>query len=149
MYSEDYVRETTALGSVQKAMSSVTSDADLAYLARSHEAKIRAAVAEAPQTPLTTLLILAADAAPAVRAGVARNPRMDLPIEVREILAQDKSIEVQFALLKCPTLPDSVLARMARSGVKELAAAAKDRAKTHKASGGAQPAFGQVGFASS
>ncbi|MBN2177707.1 MAG: hypothetical protein JW722_08675 [Demequinaceae bacterium] len=149
MYSEDYVRETTALGSVQKAMASVNGDADLAFLARSHEAKIRAAVAEAPQTPLTTLLILASDAVPAVRAGVARNPRADLPVEVRETLARDKSIDVQFGLLKCPTLPDSVLARLAKSGAKDVASTAKERMKMRKTSGGAQPAFGQVGFASS
>ncbi len=149
MYSEDYSQEKTALGSVQKAMASVNGDADLATLARSHEAKIRAAVAEAPRTPLTTLLILAADVVPAVRAGVARNPRVDLPVEVRETLAQDKSIDVQFALLKCPVLPDSALAKLARSGHKEVSSAAKERVKERKASGGAQPAFGQVGFASS
>ena len=149
MYSEDYVHETTALGSVQKAMESVTSDADLAKLARSHEAKIRAAVAEAPQTPLTTLLVLAADSVPAVRAGVARNTRTDLPVEVRETLAQDKSIDVQFALLRCPVLPESALAKLAKSGHKEVSSVAKERVKERKASGGAQPAFGQVGFASS
>ena len=149
MYSEDYVHGTTALGSVQKAMESVTSDADLAHLGRSDEAKIRAAVAENPQTPLTTLLILAADPAPVVRAGVARNPRVDLPLEVREALVHDKSVEVQFGLLKCPTLPDSILAKLAKSTIKEIAAGAKEMAKTPKSSGGAQPVFGQVGFASS
>jgi len=130
-------------------MASVNGDADLANLARSHEAKIRAAVAEAPQTPLTTLLILASDEAPTVRAGVARNPRADLPVEVRENLARDKSIEVQFGLLKCPTLPESVLVRLGKSGARDVAAAAKQRMKTRKTSGGAQPVFGQVGFASS
>ncbi len=149
MYSEDYVRETTALGSVQKAMASVNGDADLAQLARSHEAKIRAAVAEAPQTPLTTLVVLASDGTPAVRAGVARNPRADMPVGLRETLAEDQSSEVLFALLRCPTLPDKILARLAKSGMKEIATGAKERAKSSKSSDGAQPVFGQVGFASS
>ena len=149
MYSEDYVRETTALGSVQRAMASVNGDADLAQLARSHEAKIRAAVAEAPQTPLTTLVVLASDTTPAVRAGVARNPRDDIPEELRERLAGDKSVEVLRALLRCPTLPERILAKLAKSRVKEISTVAKQRAKTRKSSDELMPVFGQVGFASS
>jgi len=149
MYSEDYVRGTTALGSVQMAMASVTSDADLATLARSSEAKIRAAVAEAPQTPLTTLLILASDEAPSVRAGVARNPRTDLPVEIRETLAQDKSVEVLFGLVKCPAVPEHILSKLAKSSVKDLAAAAKEKMQAPRASSAGYPSFSQVSFASS
>lgn len=149
MYSEDYVRGTTALGSVQKAMATVTSDADLATLARSPEAKIRVAVGESPLTPLTTLLMLSTDEAPSVRAAVARNPRPDLPVQIRETLADDKSVEVLFGLVKCPALPDHLLSKLARSSVKEIQAAVKDRMKAPRPSGGAQPVFTQVGFASS
>jgi hypothetical protein len=149
MYSEDYVRGTTALGSVQKAMASVTSDADLAALARSPEAKIRAAVGESPLTPLTTLLLLSSDEAPTVRAAVARNPRPDIPVQIRETLAEDKSVEVLFGLIKCPALPEHLLSKLARSSVKEISVAAKDQMKVPRPSGGAQPVFTQVGFASS
>jgi hypothetical protein len=149
MYSEDYVRGTTAIGSAQKAMASVTSDADLAALARSPEAKIRAAVGESPLTPLTTLLLLARDEAPVVRAAVGRNPRPDLPVEVREALAQDKSAEVLFGLVKCPAIPQHVLARLAKSNVREVAVAAKSRMEAPRPTGGAQPVFTQMGFASS
>lgn len=149
MYSEDQARGTTALERVQKAMASANGDAELATLARSHEARIRAAVAEAPQTPLTVLIILAKDRVPDVRAGVARNSRVDLPAEVRETLARDKNMDVQIGLLECPVLPETALSRLARSGYRKVSSIAKDRIKALKTSGGAQPAFGQVGFASS
>ncbi len=149
MYSEDYEKGAAALEAVRIATDSITSDAELAALARAPEAKVRAAVGEQAKTPLGVLLVLATDTAPAVRAAVGRNPRVDLPLKVRETLAQDKSVEVLFGLLKCPTLPDAILARLAKSSVREVAAAAKERAKVHKTSGGAQPVFGQVGLAPS
>lgn len=149
MYSEDHETATTALGSVRRAMGTVESDADLANLARSPEAKIRATVGEMVETPLTVLLKLAVDEAPAVRAAVGRNPRADLPLAVREALAADKAIEVQFGLLKCPTLPESILAKLTHASNRDVANAAKVRAKARKSSGGALPVLSQVGFASS
>lgn len=148
MFSRDYEGGRTALGSVASVMRDDLTDADLAVLARSEELKIRAAVAERPQTPMTSLLILAEDESPAVRAGVARNPRIDLPIELRETLAQDKSPEVLLALIRCPVVPEKTLSRLARSWNREVASAAKERQKSLKVSGAVASAVGQVGFAS-
>lgn len=147
MFSEGYERGTTALSSVSQVMRDDLTDGELATLARSEEVKIRAAVAERVQTPLTSLLILATDAAPSVRAAVARNPRADIPLEVRESLARDASPEVLFALVRCESVPDSILAKLQRSSIKDLAAAAKERAKAPRPA----PGFGvaQVGLASS
>jgi len=127
MFSEGYESGKTALSSVNQVMRDDLTDSELAVLGRSEEAKIRAAVAERPLTPLTTLLRLASDEAPSVRAGVARNPRSDLPIEVREALATDKDITVQLALLRCPTVPEAIVRKMGRSWNREVAAAAKKR----------------------
>lgn len=149
MFSEDYARDTTALGSVQKVMRDDLTDSELASLARSGELKIRAAVAEHSQTPLTSLVKLASDEAPGVRAAVARNSRVDIPLEVRETLARDKSLEVLFALVKCESVPGSILSKLARSTNREVAAAAKDRMKRKPIAGAVVSAIGQVGFASS
>lgn len=110
---------------------------------------IRTAVGERAQTPLTTLIVLANDESPWVRAAVARNPRPDIPVEVRETLAQDKSVEVLRALVDCPTVPDNVLAKLARSWHREVASAAKERQRSLKTSGAVASAVGQVRFASS
>ena len=118
-------------------------------MARSDELMVRVAVGERPQTPLTSLLILAADEAPAVRAAVGRNPRADIPIEVRENLAKDKSPEVLHALIRCESMPEAVLSKLTRSFNRDVAHAAKTRLKERKRSGGASPAVGQVGLASS
>src|SRR5512143_106677 len=112
MFSEDYEGGKTALNSVAKVMRDDLTDGELATLARSDQLKIRAAVGERVRTPLTSLLILAADESPAVRAGVARNPRVDMPVEMREALAQDKSAEVLLALISCPAVPEKVLSRL-------------------------------------
>lgn len=133
MFSDHY-EQRTALQSAQKVLADNLTDHELARLASSEEAKVRAAVAERANTPLTTIIRLASDVAPAVRAGVARNQRVDLPIELREDLAKDKSPEVVFALIANPATPGSILGKLARGRNREYAMAAKERLQ---ASGGA------------
>lgn len=144
MFSENYSRQT-ALASMEKALDPDLSDAALASLARSEEAKVRAAVAERPATPLTTLLKLMTDPASSVRVGVARNQRPDMPLDVHEHLAQDKAVEVIYALIENPTVPDSVIGRLARHFHKEYASAARNRLASK---GGAAKVLGRFGIAS-
>jgi len=103
------------------------SDNDLAQLARSEEATVRAGAAAHPNTPMTIILQLARDVAPAVRAGVARNPRIGIPEELLLQLATDNAPEVVFALIANQSVADSVVARAARSKHKDAAGAAKAR----------------------
>ncbi len=103
------------------------SDNDLAQLARSEEATVRAGAAAHPNTPMTLILQLARDEAPAVRAGVARNPRIGIPEEVLRELATDNAAEVVFALIANESVPDAVVARAARSKHKDAAGYAKAR----------------------
>jgi hypothetical protein len=149
MSTEEFGKGASALEAIRQATDSVTSDAYFAALARAREARVRAAIAEGPDTPLAVLLILAKDVAPAVRAAVARNPRVDLPLQIRETLAQDKSVEVLLGLIDCPNLPDVVLSKLSRSTVKKVAIAAKERTKIRNVFGGSSPKFGQVRLASS
>ncbi|WP_084039364.1 DUF2336 domain-containing protein [Demequina sp. NBRC 110053] len=145
MFSENYSRQT-ALASVQRALDHNLTDNELYALARSEEAKVRAAVAERPGMPLTTLLKLAEDVSPVVRAGVARNPRADIPEDLHRQLAGDKSPEVVFALIENPQVPDSVIAKLARQVHKEYAAAARARLASK---GGSAKLLGRLGFATS
>ena len=131
MFSENYSRQT-AIASATKVLAADLSDHELATLARSEEAKVRAAVAERANTPLTSLLLLAQDVAPAVRAGVARNPRPDLPVEIRQDLAKDKSSEVVYALIDNPATPDSILTKFTRSFHRDYAVAAKEALNKRK-----------------
>ncbi|MGC4174558.1 hypothetical protein [Demequina sp.] len=131
MFSENYSRQT-ALAGVNKVLAADLTDNELATLARSEEAKVRAAVAERPNTPLTSLLLLAQDVAPAVRAGVARNPRPDMPVELRQDLAKDKSSEVVYAVIDNPATPDSILSKFTRSFHRDYAIAAKEALNTRK-----------------
>lgn len=146
MFSE-LNEQQTALQSAQKILDDNLTDHDLARLASSDEAKIRSAVAERANTPMTTIIRLATDIAPAVRAGVARNQRVDLPLEIREDLAKDKSPEVVFALIANPAVPAAVLGKLARGRNREYALAARERLS---GSGGAAAKFlGVLGIASS
>lgn len=131
MFSENYSRQT-AIASATQTVGADLTDHELATLARSEEAKVRAAVAERPNTPLTSLLLLAQDIAPAVRAGVARNPRPDLPLELRQDLAKDKSPEVVYAVIENPATPDSILSKFQRSFNRDYATAAKAAAARRK-----------------
>lgn len=148
MFSEDYEVGKTALGSAKRAMDPTLTDGELATLARSDEVKVRAIVAERYQTPLTSLLRLADDEAPQVRAGVARNPRQDIPLEIRERLAHDRSPEVVFAVIKSAGTPEAILKGLTRGMNREVTAAAKAQLKVRKVSGGLA-AVGQMGLASS
>lgn len=112
---------------VKQARDPHTTDHELATLARSEEPMVRAAVAERVETPMTTLLKLSSDEASSVRAGVARNEREDLPVELREQLARDWALEVLYALLRNPQVPDSVVAKLARSRHRDIATAARRR----------------------
>lgn len=103
------------------------SDNDLAQLARSDEAKVRAGAAAHPNTPLTLILKLAADEDSSVRAGVARNPRKDIPEEVLHDLAGDKAADVVFALIANDAVPDSIIARVMRGKHKGAVGPAKAR----------------------
>ncbi len=131
---------------MEKALDPDLSDAALASLARSEEAKVRAAVAERPATPLTTLLKLMTDDAVSVRVGVARNQRTDMPLDVYEQLSQDKSVDVIYALIGNPNVPDAVIGRLARQFHKEYASAARNRLSSK---GGAAKVLGRFGIASS
>jgi hypothetical protein len=112
-----------ALGALDPSLS----DNDLAQLARSDEAKVRAGAAAHPNTPLTLILKLAVDEANSVRAGVARNPRKDIPEEVLRELANDKAPDVVFALIANDSVPDSVIARVMRGKHKDAIGPAKAR----------------------
>lgn len=103
------------------------SDNDLAQLARSEEATVRAGAAAHPNTPMTIILKMARDEAPAVRAGVARNPRTDIPEDIWRELATDNAAEVVFALIANLSVPDAVVARAAKSKHKDAGGAAKAR----------------------
>jgi len=144
MFSDSY-RPQTAISSAQRALDPSLSDHELAQLAHSEEAKVRAAVAERVDTPLTTLVRLSTDVAPAVRAGVARNQRIDIPLELREDLAQDKSTEVVFALISNPAVPNALIGKLARSRHREIAAAARKRLT--EGGGAASKLLGQFGIA--
>lgn len=143
MFSENYSRQT-ALASVEKALDPNLTDAELATLARSEEAKVRAAVAQRPATPLTTLLKLASDESPTVRVGVARNQRADMPEDLHDQLAHDKVADVVYALIENPTVPDAVIGRLARQFHKEYASAARARLASK---GGAAKVLGRLGIA--
>ncbi|WP_297082553.1 hypothetical protein [uncultured Demequina sp.] len=145
MFSENYSRQT-ALASVEKALDPNLNDHELATLARSEEAKVRAAVAERPAMPLTTLLKLAHDVSPVVRAGVARNPRVDIPEDLHRELAGDKSPEVVYALIENPQVSDAIIGKLARQIHKEYAVAARARLSSK---GGAARVLGRFGIAAS
>ncbi|WP_159449657.1 hypothetical protein [Demequina sp. NBRC 110057] len=142
MFSENYSRQT-ALASL-KDLDADLSDRDLVTYSRSEEAMVRAAVAERPTTPLTTLLKLARDESPTVRAGVARNVRVDMPEQVYQDLAGDKVVEVVLALIGNPQVPDSLVAKLGRQFHKEYAGAARERLA---GKGGAAGLLGRVGIA--
>ena len=129
MFSDNY-QQQTAIGSAQRTLDASLTDHELAQLAHSEEAMVRAAVAERVDAPLTTLVRLASDVSPAVRAGVARNQRVDLPIELREDLAKDKSYEVVVALIQNPSLPIGMVRKLARSRNREVAQVARKRLST-------------------
>ena len=133
----------TALESMAKALDPDLTDGELATLSRSDEAKIRAVVAARAETPLTTLLKLATDAAPSVRAGVARNQRPEVPEDLFDQLSRDKSAEVIYALIENPTVPDGIIGRLARQYHKEYSGAARSRLSSK---GGASKVLGQLGI---
>ncbi|WP_159449151.1 hypothetical protein [Demequina sp. NBRC 110055] len=142
MFSAQYSRQT-ALASLQDLNARLT-DHELATLARSDEAMVRAAVAERPGTPLTTLLKLCRDESATVRAGLARNPRPDMLPQIHEDLAADKVVEVVLALISNPAVPDALIARLGRQFHKEYSAAARERLSSK---GGAAGLLGRVGLA--
>ena len=142
MFSSNYSRQT-ALASLND-LDAQMSDHELAALARSEEAMIRAAVAERPGTPLTTLLKLCRDESATVRAGLARNPRPDMLPQIHEDLAADKVVEVVFALISNPAVPDALIAKLGRQFHKEYSPAARERLASK---GGAAGLLGRVGIA--
>lgn len=145
MYSENYSRQT-AMASAERALDPNLTDHELAAMARSDEAKVRATVAERTETPLTALLRLVEDPAPAVRAGLARNPRVDMPEEIHLALMRDKAPEVVHALIRNPHVPDSIIAKLARSRHRDYVHAARQRLATK---GTKAKVLGMVGFATS
>ncbi|MFV0285422.1 MAG: hypothetical protein ACK5IM_03405 [Demequina sp.] len=142
MFSENYSRQT-ALASL-KDLDADLSDRDLVTYAKSEEAMVRAAVAERPSTPLTTLLKLARDESPTVRAGVAKNRRPEMPEQVYQDLAGDKVVEVVLALIANPQVPDALIAKLGRQFHKEYSGAARERLSSKS---GAAGLLGRVGIA--
>ena len=143
MFSENYSRQT-AMASANKVLAADLTDHELATLARSEEAKVRAAVAERPTTPLTSLLLLGQDVSPAVRAGVARNQRPDLPVELRQDLSKDKSPEVVYAVIENPATPDSILSKLSHSFHRDYAGAAKQAIYQRKTAWRREIAYGET-----
>jgi flagellar motor switch protein FliG len=144
MFSENYSRQT-ANASAHTAVPEELTEGELAQLARSPEAKVRATVAARSATPLTSILRLLTDEAPAVRAGVARNQRADMPIEIFQDLASDKAHEVVSALISNPAVPDSIISKLARHRTKDYSAAARERLSRSKGRSGI---LGMVGLGS-
>ncbi|WP_291379965.1 hypothetical protein [Demequina sp.] len=107
------------------------SDNDLAQLARSEQATVRAAAAAHPNMPLTLILQLARDDAHVVRAGVARNPRTDIPEDILRELATDNAAEVVFALIANESVPDSVISRVMKGKHRDAYGPAKARLSKH------------------
>ncbi|WP_062310872.1 hypothetical protein [Demequina rhizosphaerae] len=132
MFSDSSAQQT-ARQSVQKVIRAGITDGELQTLARSPEVKVRAAVAEHAGTPLMTLLRLAEDRSADVRIGLARNRRESIPIEVREDLAKDRNVDVVYALIDNPAVPDALIARLGRQLHKEYAKAARARIAAVKA----------------
>lgn len=140
MFSDDGTRQV-ANRSAQGAIIDRLSGGALASLARSPEPQDRAAAAEHVGTPVTTLLRLAEDPSMEVRRGVARNRRAGVPLEVHEDLAKDKSVDVLYALIANPTVPEALVARLARHRHREYAKAARRRlASPDVESAGEEPA---------
>jgi len=123
----------SSLESAIDALDPSLSEWELSKLGQSDELITRTIVAGRPNTPVTTLARLAVDQVPAVRASVARNPREDIPIEIRETLARDKSSEVLHALIGCKTIPESILLKLAKSWHRDISSGAKARMKSRKA----------------
>ncbi|WP_061963829.1 MULTISPECIES: hypothetical protein [Demequina] len=144
MFSENYSRQT-ANASASGAVPDEISEGELAQLARSPEAKVRATVAARTKTPLTSILRLLTDESPAVRAGVARNERHDMPVEIWEDLAGDKAHEVIAALIANPSVPDKVISKLARHRGKDYSASARQRLSASKGKSGI---LGMVGLGS-
>lgn len=145
MFSENYSRQT-ANASATSAVPDELSEGELAQLARSPEAKVRATVGARTATPLTSVLRLLTDEAPSVRAGVARNERPDMPTEIWEDLAGDKAHEVIVALISNPAVPDKVIAKLGRHRTKDYSAAARKRLSDSK--GKSAGILGMVGLGS-
>lgn len=103
------------------------SGSDLAQLATSEEARVRAAVAAHPNTPIPVISQLAKDEAHSVRAGVARNPNPSVPEEIMRELANDNAPDVVFALIANDAVPDAVIARVMRGKHKDAIGPAKAR----------------------
>ncbi len=123
----DTNRQQTALQSAQSALTARITDGELAALARSAEVKVRAAAAAHPAVPLTTLLRLAEDEAVDVRIGVASNRRHGIPAGLFEDLAKDRNVDVVYALIANPAVPDALIARLGRQVHREYAKAARAR----------------------
>ncbi|MDN4475632.1 hypothetical protein QQX09_07175 [Demequina sp. SYSU T00192] len=132
MFSDSSAQQT-ARQSAQRVITAGVTDGELQTLARSSEVKVRAAVAEHAGTPLMTLLRLAEDPAADVRMGLARNRRESIPIEIREDLAKDRNVDVVYALIDNPAVPDALIARLGRQLHKEYAKAARARMAAVKA----------------
>lgn len=126
MFSDNHGQQT-ALQSAQKALAGTISDGELATLARSPEAKVRAKAAAHPSMPIITLLKLAQDVNADVRIGVASNQRAGIPIELFEDLAKDKNVDVVYAIIANPAVPDSLIAKLGRQIHKEYAKHARAR----------------------
>ncbi|WP_062519741.1 hypothetical protein [Demequina silvatica] len=133
MFSDSTSAPQTARKSAQQVITAGITDGELATLSRSPEVKVRAAVAEHAGTPLMTLLRLAEDTSADVRMGLARNRRASIPIELREDLAKDKNVDVVYALIDNPAVPESLIAKLGRHLHKEYAKAARARSAAVKA----------------
>ncbi|WP_430867564.1 hypothetical protein [Demequina aurantiaca] len=144
MFSDNYSMQT-ANASFSSAVPEALSEGELAQLARSPEAKVRAAVGARINTPLTSLLRLLTDESPAVRAGVARNERPDMPPEIFEDLAGDKAHEVISALIANPAVPDRIISKLGRQRTKDYSASARKRLSESKGKSGI---LGMVGLGS-
>lgn len=144
MFSENYTRQTANASAATRVHEEI-SEGELAQLARSTEAKVRATVASRTATPLTSILRLLTDESPSVRAGVARNERPDMPIEIFQDLAGDKAHEVIAALISNPAVPDSIIVKLGRHRTKDYSAAARERLSKPKIKSKPSALFSRLG----
>ncbi|WP_297082555.1 hypothetical protein [uncultured Demequina sp.] len=116
-----------ALMTPERALDPSLTEHEVAELSHAASDQVRAAVAERHDVSVITMLKLARDSSPEVRASVARNSRPDMPEEILVELADDKSREVVYALIYNPAVPTSVLAHLARPFRQGPAGAARAR----------------------
>lgn len=109
------------------AEASQSVSAELAAMAASKDVKNRVAAAAHPETPLTTLIVLAQDGKEKVRVALAANRGIGRALSVVAMLADDKSSDVQLELVRNPAVAEDTVRDLAQRGKKAVRRAAEER----------------------